>query len=206
VTVYRTLPGFAIPASLLVAAGIAVPHIAELPAPLAGLKVYGVWLSLLLGSLVSLAFMRGRALFALLTLAAAYAGYRYFLQHGSPPQIAYAVYAAICLFVPANLAALALLRERGVFNRHGLMRLIVLAVEVLCASWLALPGNTATVEWLYASAFGTALPGATPLPQLGIAVLLLAFAAGIAAWFATRSAVPWASPSRRWPLGSPLTA
>lgn len=188
-TVYRTLLTFAIPVSLLIAAGIAAPRVAELPASLAGLKVYGVWLALALGGLISLAFKRGRALFALLTLAAAYAGYRHFLQHGSPPFLAYAVFVALCLFVPINLAALALARERGVFNRHGLLRLAVLGLEVLCAAWLALPGNTATVAWLYASPLDAALLGATPVPQLGIALLMLAFAVGMAAWLATRSTI-----------------
>lgn len=188
-TVYRTLLALAIPASLIIAAGAAAPHMAGLPPSLAGLTAYGVWSVLVFGALVSLAFKRGRAFFALLTLAAAYAAYRHFLQHGSPPALAFAVFAALWLFVPANLTALALLRERGVFNRHGFIKLAVLGLEVVCAAWLALPGNTVTLAWLYASPLNIALPVPTPLPQTGIAVIALAFCIGVAAWLASRSTI-----------------
>lgn len=188
-TVYRTLLALAIPAVLLVAAGLSAARIAELPPSVAGLKAHAVWFAIAFGALVSLAFKRGRAFFALLALAAAHAGYLLFLQHGSPPRLAFAVYAAMWLFVPVNLAVLALLRERGVFNRFGLARLGVTALAVICAAWLALPGNAFVVEWLYASPVKIAFPGASPLPQAGLAIVALALGVGAAAWLVSRSAI-----------------
>jgi diguanylate cyclase (GGDEF)-like protein len=189
VTVYRTLLDFAIPVSVLAAAGVLMPRLAESSANAAALTVPAVWFLLSTGALISLAFGRGRALFALLTLAAAYAGYRLFLQHGSPAALAYAVYAAMWLFVPVNLALLSLMRERGVANRHGAMRTAVLGVEIACAAWLALPGNAATVEWLYSPILGESKMGSTPIAHLGMIVMALCFAVCGAAWLKSRSAI-----------------
>jgi diguanylate cyclase (GGDEF)-like protein len=189
VTVYRTLLDFAIPVSVLAAAGVLMPRLAESSANAAALTVPAVWFLLSTGALISLAFGRGRALFALLTLAAAYAGYRLFLQHGSPAALAYAVYAAMWLFVPVNLALLSLMRERGVANRHGAMRTAVLGMEIACAAWLALPGNAATVEWLYSPILGESRAGSTPIAHLGMIVMALCFTVCGAAWLKSRSAI-----------------
>ena len=65
------------------------------------------------GTVIALAFRRGRIVFALLTLAAAHAAYTLLLEHGLNGAPARGVFAALCLFVPLNLAALCVLPERG---------------------------------------------------------------------------------------------
>jgi len=187
VTVYRTLLSLAIPVAVLIAAAAWVPRATEFPAALAGLGHYAVWIVLALAGVVSLAFQRGRAVLALLSLAIAYAAYAHYLQPGVPEDIVFAIFGAMCLFVPLNLAALSLLQERGLFNRHGFGRLAVIAFQVLLAAWAALPGNRAAREGLYTEIVGAA--AATPVPQLGIAAIALSVIVACAAWYRTRSSI-----------------
>lgn len=174
---------------MLIAAYVLVLRIADLPASLAGLKILGAYILLVLGGLVSLAFRRGRVLFALLSLAIAYASFRFFLQSGQDDFVAYAVFSALCVFVPFNLGALSLIKERGIFNQHGLQRLVVIALQVAFAAWVVLSRNATTVEWAYRPLVETALFAASPVPQLGLAVTALSFVTSLATWFITRSAI-----------------
>src|SRR5688572_10078777 len=105
-----------LPASVLAGAYILVSVIPELPASLAGLKVYGAYIVLALGAIVSLAFRRGRAVLALLTLALVYASHGLLVQDALAGLRAYTLYAALAVFVPLNFAALSVLEERGTFN------------------------------------------------------------------------------------------
>ena len=177
------------PAAVLVAASLLVSYVNALPSSLAGLKVYGAYIVLALGLLISLAFRRGRALFAVLTLAVAYVSFRFFLQSGQDKFVAYAVFSVLCLFVPFNLGALSLLKERGTFNRHGLQRLAVIVVQIVFAAWVVLSRNVTTVEWAYHPLVETGLFATSPVPQLGIAVIALCFATSLWAWLVTRSVI-----------------
>lgn len=189
VTVYRTLLNLAIPIAVLVVAAVWVQRAAELPSSLAGFVHYAAWIVLALAGSVSLAFQRGRAMFALLSLAIAYGAFSHYLQQGVPEHIVFAVFGAMCLFVPFNLGALSLLTERGMFNRHGLVRLAVIALEVLLTAWAALPGNQAARAGLYAEILGAAAGAATPLPQAGLAAIAVSVLIACGAWYRTRSAI-----------------
>ena len=161
----------------------------DLFTPVTAPGAYTTWGVLALAAVVSLAYRRGRALFAALTLALAYAAHARYLQPGVPLDIVFAVFAALWLFVPLNLAALSLLKERGTFNHHGLLRLAVIALQAALAWWAALPGNAATREWLYASPLSHAPWGATAVPQAGLAAITLGMAIAGLAWYRSRSAI-----------------
>lgn len=177
------------PGVVLAAAYVLMPYARALPSSLTGLNDYGPYVLLALGGVISLAFRRGRVLFAVLTLAIAYVCVRFFLQSGQDKFVAYAVFSVLCLFVPANLAALSLLKERGTFNRHGLQRLAVIAVQIAFAAWVVLSRNVTTVEWAYHPLAETGLFATSPLPQLGVVVIALCFVTSLAAWLVTHSAI-----------------
>ena len=177
------------PGAVLLAAYVLIPYASALPSSLAGLKEYGPYVLLALGGAVSLAFRRGRVLFAVLTLAIAYVSFRFFLQSGQNKFVAYAVFSMLCLFVPFNLAALSLLKERGTFNRYGLQRLGVIAVQTAFVAWVVLSRNVTAVEWAYHPVLGTGWFATSPVSQLGIVVIALGFATSFAAWLVTRSTV-----------------
>jgi diguanylate cyclase (GGDEF)-like protein len=179
----------ATPAAILTAAYMLVPHVGALPSSLIGLKIYGPYLLLALGIAVSIAFQRGRALFALLTLAAAHLGHQLYLQAGSPASTAYTAFAALCVFVPFNLAALSLLRERGIFNAHGVQRTVVLLAQLAFAAWVLRSGKMGFAAWVYASLVETRLFATSPVPQLGLVALALSFSIALTVWSIKRSTI-----------------
>jgi diguanylate cyclase (GGDEF)-like protein len=189
VTIHSAVLNLINPTAVLVAAFILVPSVSAFPPSLSGIEVYGPYAFLAVGTALGLAFGRGRALFAMLTLAAAYVAFRFFLQSGQREHVAYAVFAAMCLFVPFNLGALSLLRERGTFNRHGLHRLSVIGVQILFTSWLALPGNVATRDLLYAQLIDPGLLVLTPVPQIGLAFMVVGLATSLTIGIMTRSSI-----------------
>jgi diguanylate cyclase (GGDEF)-like protein len=186
---YRTLVSLAIPAAVLLAAYFAVARISDLPASLAGLRVYGAYVLLVLGMLVSLVFRRGRVLFALLSLAIAYVCYRVTVQFGLANFAARTLLAALCVFVPFNLGLLSLLQERGTFNRHGLRRSAVILLQIGVTAWVLLFRKTGVTDWAYTPFLETAWFAASPIPQLGLAVMATCVAAAMVRWSLTGSAI-----------------
>jgi diguanylate cyclase (GGDEF)-like protein len=182
----RLLLNFMLPCAVLVAAWFAMPALSALPPSLAGLRLYGAWALIALGIVIALAFRRGRIVFALLTLAAAHAAYTLLLERGLNGVPARGVFAALCLLVPLNLAALCVLPERGIFNMHSARRLAVLACEAACAAWLAFGAAGDVIARLYAPLFGPA-PVASAVPQIGLIALALAFAVCVGAWLVRRA-------------------
>ena len=185
----RKLLSLAVPALVLAAAWLLVPAMPNLPASFAGLKVYGSWGVLALGAILGLAFRRGRVVFALLTLALADAGYALFAHDGLGSPAAPTVYAALCVFVPVNLAALSLLPERGTFNIYGMQRLGVIAAEVIFVLWIVFAFKTEFTDWAYAPLYQTKLLAASPIPQVGLALLALGFAVSSVAWLVRQTPI-----------------
>jgi diguanylate cyclase (GGDEF)-like protein len=186
---HRALYGLAIPAVVLIAAWFLVPRISNLPASLAGLRFYGAYIALALGGLVSLAFNRGRVLLALVSLALAYLGYRSALLHSLTSFPARTIFAALCIFVPLNLGILGALRERGTFNMRGLQRIGLILAEIAITAWLVLSRKTAIVAWVYQPLSDMIPATVSPIPQLGLAMIVASLALSVTAWLITRSAI-----------------
>ena len=178
-TVGKVLSNFAVPLGLwgiaLVLAGRAV-----LPTYLSGLKVHGPYLILLSGLLLSLAFRRGRAFFVLLSFALAYFAFVYFLQHGNTLEhenarfVAQTVFAALCIFVPFNIAMFTLLRERGALNAPGLRRLSLPLIEVGAIAAILFAGAVEFTDALYVPFFESTWLAGVHIPQLGILFTVVA--------------------------------
>ena len=168
------------PALVLVAAQLAVSYATALAPSLAGIKTYAPFFVLAAGGALCLAFNRGRALFALLTLITAYAAHGWFLSRGIAAFQPRTVYAALCIFVPMALAALALLDERGTFNRYGIARLALIAIPAAFTAWMVAAGKTMTTAWAYAPLFEGAPVLGTPIPQLGLAAIAIGLVIALA--------------------------
>lgn len=188
-TLRPVLRDIATPAAILLAAYFLVPRVAELPPSLAGLRTYGPHILIALGIAFSVAFKRGRAVFALLTLAAAQLARQWYLDVGSEPRTAYTAFALLCVFVPVNLAALSLLRERGIFTVHGLQRAAVLLAEIGFAAWMLRSKAGVFASAVYATLFETAWFSTSPMPQLGLLAALVSFFIAIVVWLVRRSAI-----------------
>ena len=166
---------FALPLGLLAACALLIRATPPLPELLSPLRLYAPYLTLGAALIVSLTFKRGRALFAVLTLLPAYAGFQLFLAEGLQGFPARTVYAALWLFVPFNLALLSALPERGALNAHGARRLILLLIELSATAAVLAGEYRELTDALYRPLLaGVAL--ALPIPQLGLAAIALALA------------------------------
>jgi diguanylate cyclase (GGDEF)-like protein len=185
----RPLFALALPAALL-AGALAVAHRpAAIPASLDGLKTFGPWIALAVAALLAAAFNRGRIVFAAAAIALAYYAYRAAIEPGPDALAARAAYAGACVLVPAALAALAWLEERGVANVHGAIRAAAIAGAAALVAWIARSGRAAAVDWAYAPLASLPWLPATPIPQLGLAAIAASLAAACAAAYFRRSPV-----------------
>jgi diguanylate cyclase (GGDEF)-like protein len=188
-TLLSLLGRFAFPAAVLAAAFALVFFSDALPPSLAGLKIYGPYIMFAVGAALAAAFNRGRALFALLTLIAAYEAQQSWLQAGLAVPSARAVYLALTVFVPFNLALFAVLPERGTFNRHGALRLAVIALQVGLTAWVIGYGRDDITEWAGRRFLDPAPFGIGAIPQAGIAAAGLGLIVSLAAALISRSAI-----------------
>jgi len=179
---------FALPLALLVAAFALVFYSSALPPSLAGLKIYGPYILFVLGAALAAAFNRGRALLALMVLACAYGAQQAWLQLSLDSPVSRAVYAGLTVFVPLNLALLAVLPERGAFNRHGALRLAVIALEIAFIAWAATTSQPGVIDWAYAELIIPPPFSIGFIPQPGTALIALALIVTIAMTLVTRSA------------------
>jgi diguanylate cyclase (GGDEF)-like protein len=185
----RPISLFVMPAALIAAAFGLVFYSSALPASLAGLTTYGPYIVLAAGAALALAFNRGRALFALFVLCAAYGAQQLWLQQSFETHTVRTVYLALALFVPLDLALLALLPERGIFNRHGAWRLAFLLLQVALAAWIVGAGAAGIVDWAFQKFLDPAPFSVGRIPQLGIALIVLGVLSAMAAALVSRSAV-----------------
>ena len=179
---------FAVPAALLVAAFILVFHSAALPPSLDGLRVYGPYFVFALGATLAGAFNRGRAVLAMIVLLAAYAAQQAYLQQELEMPQARAIYAALTVLVPLNLALLSLLPERGLLNPHSALRLGAIGIQALLVAWLASGSGTGAVDWMYQRFVDPPPFTVGRIPQLGIAAIGLALLTTMTSSLVTRSA------------------
>ena len=122
-------------------------------------------------------------------LCGAYGAQQLWLQQGLDAFAARTVYIALTLFVPFNLAALALMPERGTFNRHGALRLGAILLQAALTAWVATAGQADVIDWAYQKFLDPAPFSAGRIPQLGIALIGLGLLITMAMALVTRSAV-----------------
>ena len=185
----RRLSGFALPLLLLLVAHFSVPHAANLPYSLVGLRTWGPLLMLALTGTLALAFNRGRVVFAVVSLIAAFVAYRLHLHEGLAPFSARTLFAAVCLFVPLNLATLSVLLERGVFTFYGARRLGSIALQAAVTAWVIAAQRTEITEWIYRPWIEASPLAGALMPQLALLVLLLGVIVTVSGGVVHRSAI-----------------
>ena len=134
--VLKKLTIFALPAMLLVAAYLSLPHIAALPPARRELALSSPYLVIAIGMSLSFAFGRGRVFFILLLQGIFYWSFRTYLQNGIncfAPQV---VFQSLCLLLPVNIIFFSFVRERGVMTVSGRMRFIFLALQAAMVAWI----------------------------------------------------------------------
>ncbi|HSF20776.1 MAG TPA: GGDEF domain-containing protein [Burkholderiales bacterium] len=172
-----------VPAAILAAGFALVIYAAGLPRSLAGFSIYSPHIMFVLGIALAVGYGRGRAVFALLVLATAYAARQWWLGEGIDEFHARAVYAALTIFIPLDLALLSLLPERGVLNRHGALRFGVLLAQIAFTAWVFVAGRVDLVDLAYQKFLDPIPLSAGRLPQSAILAVALSFAVAAIAAF-----------------------
>ncbi|ABQ24946.1 GGDEF domain-containing protein [Geotalea uraniireducens] len=136
VTVLKKLTIFALPAMLLVAAYLSLPHIAALSPAQRELALFSPYLVVVVGMSLSFAFGRGRVFFILLLQGIFYWSFRTYLQNGINGFAPQVVFQSLCLLLPLNITLFSFIRERGVMTVSGRMRFIFLALQAAMVAWI----------------------------------------------------------------------
>jgi diguanylate cyclase (GGDEF)-like protein len=176
-----------VPVAILAAGFALVIYGAGLPRSLAGFTLYSPHILFALGMALAVGYGRGRAMFALIILAIAYAARQWWLQEGIDEFHARAIYVALTVFVPVDLALLAMLPERGVLNRHGALRFGVLLAQIAFTAWVIDAGRADLVDLAYRKLLDPIPLSAGRLPQSAILAIALGFAVAAIAAFVRRS-------------------
>jgi GGDEF domain-containing protein len=186
---FRVVSGFIAPIAVLLLAQYLAPRVIGLPPTLAGLRSWGPTLILVLTATLALVFNRGRVLFGVASLGVAFLSFRFLVQPVPNGFAGYTVFAALCLFVPLNLAVLVMLRERGIFSFYGLRRAGAIALQALLVAWVILEQRIGVTEWLYQPLLADAPWPVSPIPPLALLVMLGGVAAATGAAVASRTAI-----------------
>jgi diguanylate cyclase (GGDEF)-like protein len=174
---------------------VAIPHVAllagasllvgrALPPSLDGLWTYGPWAALALSALIGGVYDRGRAVFASAALALGFWGYRLIGEMDADQFTVRTLFAGLAVFVPAYLAALAVLEERGILTIHGLLLGASLAAATLLVTWIINAARIDITSWTYDGVAPGWLAHTGAMPQLGAVVIFLGLAitVGSALW------------------------
>jgi len=176
-----------VPVVILVAGFALVFYSPALPRSLAGFSIYSPHIMFVLGIALAVGYGRGRAVFALLILATAYASRQWWLHEGIDGFHARAVYAALTIFVPLDLALLSVVPERGVLNRHGALRFGVFLAQIAFTAWVFVAGPTDLVDFVYQKVLDPSPFSAGRLPQIAMLAIALGFLVAVIAAFVSRS-------------------
>jgi len=187
--VVRAASGFVAPVAVLLLAEFLAPRLTGLPPTLAGLRTWGPVLTLVLAAALALCFNRGRALFGIASLAVAFVAFKLQVQTGTGSFSGRTVFGALCVFVPLNLAALVLLRERGIFSFYGVRRGGVIALQALVVAWIVVEHHTITTEWLYQPLFASGFAPGSPIPQIALMLTLAGVIAATLVAVTSRTAI-----------------
>ena len=143
------------------------PYVRAYPYVVAGAGVFLGWL-----------FNRSRVVFAIVVLALADRALQQFSAgDGMVAGVGRIVFDAVAILLPLDLAAFAMISERGILNLRGLVRLVPILVQSLVVVFLCLPAQRGIVGWLEYRFVDLKLASWTPIPQpalLAFGVALLA--------------------------------
>jgi diguanylate cyclase (GGDEF)-like protein len=140
------------------------PYLHAFPSVVAGTGVLLGWL-----------FNRSRIVFAIVVLAFAD---RTLLQLTSgdvmAPGVGHVVFESVAILLPLNLAAFAMISERGILNLRGLARLVPILAQCLVVAFFSLFAQRGIAAWLDHRFVEANLASWTPISQPGLLAFGLA--------------------------------
>jgi diguanylate cyclase (GGDEF)-like protein len=126
----RSIKTLLFPVLLLIAVYLLQESLAAWLSQLGSIAVRLPYILFFSGVAFALLFRHSREFFNLVILLLCAAVLDYFLWASPVPIPTTVIHTLLCLLVPVNLLLNDLWRERGVFNRHGLLRLLVIGLQL----------------------------------------------------------------------------
>ena len=134
--VIKRMPIFGVPALILIATWLLVPRIAGLTPGRLEMVLLSPYLIAVLGMFLAIHFHRGRPFMVQLLLVIFYWGSRSFLAGKYFEPGLNEIYQLFILLIPANIALIAVMRERGVFSMASRLRLTFFTLQALATYWI----------------------------------------------------------------------
>ena len=173
--ILRWLSALVVPGGLLVLAALALFRPGVLPesaVPVVHAYPYAV---LGVGIFLGWYFNRTRIVFALLILALADWSLQQFVTGAAAEEgVGRIVFHAVALLLPLNLAAYAMVTERGILTAPGLARLIPILWQPLIVGLICWAEPLGLARWLEYPFIGADLPAWTPMAQPALVAFALA--------------------------------
>jgi diguanylate cyclase (GGDEF)-like protein len=173
------LKAAALPAAILLLAGMAAFASQRYSTSLGNFGVFGPYAVLVIGGAMAFWFNRGRAFIALVSLLIAFIAYRVALGFGQDDFALRAVLTTAGVFVPLNLLLVLLLRERGVAYFRNYRWILLGLVEILLMAWIATAGRSPLSGTAWHAALEHWLLRPAPAPMLGRLLIAVAFGVAI---------------------------
>jgi len=118
-------------------------------------------------TLLAWRFNRSRIFFSTLLILLVYVALK--MSHELTDLLQQRLLFLVSLLLPLNMLLLSLLKERGIFTQHGLLRFAILAVQGVLVWWIVNDKNMPGFEYLSAPWF--AFPALIETQQSGISQL-----------------------------------
>lgn len=168
----------------MAAACFLVPRVAGISPGRQELFLFAPYLITALGMFLSVHFHRGRPFMVLLLLVIFYWSSRHYIVGRSLELSLNEIYQAFVLLIPANIALITVMRERGVLSPAGRLRFLFLAVQLFIAFWFFRYNFITSLPFLAANvglpAFLT--PGLVPQPAMLAGCFAFITIAGLAVY------------------------
>jgi diguanylate cyclase (GGDEF)-like protein len=162
------VPGVFFSAALYLQLGVAVPAVWQ---PLLEMFPY---LAVSAGIFLGWRFNRTRVLWAVAVLILV----ERFLALTTPFAYEYVLQVAPVL-VPLNLALFSWWSERGLFTLHGLLRLVIVSLQLGCMVWLYFTRGGEIIAWLASPVMVSPFLDQFPLSQISLLIILLSLIASL---------------------------
>jgi len=164
-----------LPAVLLIAAFFASKNIAQLDQAILSAIYYAPYVLITMGVLFGLKFNRGRVFYYLPILGLSYWAYDYFLinsqQNFSAQVIRYALY----YLLPLSTLIYFLLKERGIYSFHAVVRICLVAIQAGAIAWIIISEQTWVLDAATKGIIQTPFPLIQTLPPTIISLLIVGF-------------------------------
>ncbi|MEQ1883181.1 MAG: GGDEF domain-containing protein, partial [Burkholderiales bacterium] len=174
------LKAIAVPGAVLLLAALVALLGSNISVELfSGATVIGPFAVLVIATLISIWFNRGRACIASASLAVAFAGYSFALEFGVTEFPARATLTAFSVFVPVNILIALVLPERGIAHFRNYRWLMLATIQLVLTAWVSGAGRNDLSGTMWVTALDHWLLRIQPFPLLGAVLTLTAFAMAI---------------------------